>query len=66
MLSRKNYVVWGVKIRMFMEALGVWDVFEPRTLDIVVKINKDKIVLAATYQGKPKDLLLVLAEKQNS
>ena len=51
---------------MFMEALGVWDVFEPRTLDIVVKINKDKIVLAATYQGKPKDLLLVLAEKQNS
>ena len=49
-----------------MQAQGVWDAVEPRTANTVVKVKKDKMALAAIYQGIPEDMLLSLAKKQTT
>ncbi|GJS54680.1 zinc finger, CCHC-type containing protein [Tanacetum coccineum] len=66
MLSRNNYAAWAIKMRVFMQAQGVWDAVEPRTSNTVVEVKKDKMALAAIYQGIPEDLLLSLAEKETA
>ncbi|GKC36157.1 retrotransposon protein, putative, unclassified, partial [Tanacetum coccineum] len=66
MLSRNNYAAWAIKMRVFMQAQGVWDAVEPRTSNTVVEVKKDKMALAAIYQGIPEDLLLSLAEKKTA
>nr|GEY22129.1 hypothetical protein [Tanacetum cinerariifolium] len=66
MLSRNNYAAWAIKMRVFMQAQGVWDTVEPRTSNTVVEVKKDKMALAAIYQGIPEDLLLSLAEKESA
>ena len=66
MLSRSNYSAWAIKMRVFMQAQGVWDAVEPRTSNTVVEVKKDKMALAAIYQGIPEDLLLSLAEKKTA
>ncbi|KAI3788194.1 hypothetical protein L2E82_00924 [Cichorium intybus] len=66
MLSRNNYAAWAIKMRVFMQAQGVWDAVEPRTANTVVEVKKDKMALAAIYQGIPEDLLLSLAEKKTA
>nr|KAJ0222838.1 hypothetical protein LSAT_V11C200051890 [Lactuca sativa] len=66
MLSRSNYAAWAIKMRVFMQAQGVWDAVEPRTPNTTVEVKKDKMALAAIYQGIPEDLLLSLAEKQTA
>nr|GEU70482.1 hypothetical protein [Tanacetum cinerariifolium] len=37
MLSRTNYAAWAIKMRVFMQAQGVWEVVEPRTTNMVVE-----------------------------
>ncbi|GJV65184.1 hypothetical protein Tco_1476012 [Tanacetum coccineum] len=54
----------AIKMRVFMQAQGVWDAVEPKTSNTVVEVKKDKMALAAIYQGIPEDLLLSLAEKK--
>ena len=66
MLSRNHYAAWAIKMRVFMQSQGIWEAVEPRTTNTVVEVKKDKMVLAAIYQGIPEDLLLVLAEKQSA
>ncbi|GKA28552.1 putative reverse transcriptase domain-containing protein [Tanacetum coccineum] len=66
MLSRNNYAAWAIKMRVFMQAQGVWDAVEPRTSNTVVEARKDKMALAAIYQGIPEDLLLSVAEKKTA
>nr|GFD04427.1 hypothetical protein [Tanacetum cinerariifolium] len=39
---------------------------EPRTRNMAIDVKKDKLALAAIYQGIPKDLLLSLVEKQTA
>lgn len=29
MLSKSNYTAWSLKMRVFMEAHGIWDAIEP-------------------------------------
>ena len=59
-LTSSNYVVWSIKIRVIMEAQGVWDAVEA---DGVVEKRRDKMALAAIYQGIPDDTLFLLSEK---
>ncbi|KAI3523596.1 hypothetical protein L1887_01838 [Cichorium endivia] len=66
MLSRNNYGAWAIKMRVFMQAQGVWEAVEPRTANTVVEVKKDKMALAAIYQGIPEDLLMSLAEKKTA
>ncbi|XP_074336066.1 uncharacterized protein LOC141673234 [Apium graveolens] len=63
MLTRGNYTAWAIKMRVFMQAHGVWEAIEPKDLKATVEERKDKIALAAVYQGIPEDLLLSIAEK---
>lgn len=51
MLLRNNYVAWAIKMKVFMKAQGVWDAVEPKTSNTIVKVKKDKMALAAIYQG---------------
>ncbi|GKA35766.1 NB-ARC domains-containing protein [Tanacetum coccineum] len=62
----KQCWAWAIKMRVFMQAQGVWDAVEPRTSNTVVEVKKDKMALAAIYQGIPEDLLLSLAEKKTA
>nr|GFA20058.1 hypothetical protein [Tanacetum cinerariifolium] len=66
MLTRSNYAAWAIKMRVFMQAQGVWEDIEPRTRNMAIDVKKDKLALAAIYQGIPEDLLLSLVEKQTA
>lgn len=66
LLTRNNYATWAIKMKVFMQAQGVWEAVVPRTANTVVEVKKDKMALAAIYQGIPEDLLLSLAEKQTA
>lgn len=65
MLTRDNYASWCIKMKVFMQAQGVWDAVEPAA-GVAVETKKDKMALAAIYQGIPEDVLLVIAEKQTA
>lgn len=49
-----------------MQAQGVRDAIEPRRENIVIEVKKDKMALAAIYQGIAEDLFLALAEKKSA
>nr|GEU68731.1 putative reverse transcriptase domain-containing protein [Tanacetum cinerariifolium] len=66
MLSRINYAAWAIKMRVFMQAQGVWEAVEPRTANTVVEMKKDKMALATIYQGIHEDLLLSISEKKSA
>ena len=53
-----------MKMIVFMQAHGVWEAIEPKDPEVAVEEKKDKMALAAIYQGIPEDMLLSLAEKK--
>lgn len=64
MLTRANYTAWAMKMKVYMQAHGVWEAVapkDPKTTTVDDKV--DKIALAAIYQGIPEDVLLSLADK---
>ncbi|KAL8127875.1 hypothetical protein AgCh_014714 [Apium graveolens] len=61
MLTKGNYTAWALKMRVFMQAQGVWNAIEaPDPKDE----KSDKIALAMIYQGIPEDMLLSITEKK--
>ncbi|XP_074356424.1 uncharacterized protein LOC141696136 [Apium graveolens] len=77
MLTKTNYTSWAIKMKIFMQAQGVWSVVEPSDpkAAIVEKSDNsdskaasgeksDKISLALIYQGILEEVLLSIAEKQ--
>lgn len=66
MLTKTNYTVWAMKIRVFMQAHGVWEAVEPKDPKAVVEDKVDKRALAMIYQSIPEDLLLTLAERKTA
>ncbi|XP_020271959.1 uncharacterized protein LOC109847124 [Asparagus officinalis] len=63
MLTKMNYAVWAIKIRVYLQAQGVWDAIEPGT---DVETRKDKMALAAIYEAIPEKSLLLIAEKETA
>ena len=59
MLTKMNYSVWAIKMRVNLQAQGVWDAVQNEDVDE----RKDRMALAAIYQAIPEDVLLLLAEK---
>ncbi|XP_023767822.1 uncharacterized protein LOC111916382 [Lactuca sativa] len=59
MLTKINYAVWAIKMRVNLQAQGVWEVIKNAKTDE----RKDRMALAAIYQAIPEDILLMLAEK---
>lgn len=66
MLSKNNYAAWAIKMKVFMQAQGVWDAVEPTDSKDTVETGKDKKAMAAIYQGIPEETLLLVAEKQTA
>lgn len=78
MLARGNYIAWALKMKIFMQAQGVWTAVESsdakgavdgqaeRAAKVVVDKKVDKVALAMIYQGIPEDMLLSIAEKKTT
>lgn len=66
MLTKTNYMAWALKMKVFMQAHGVWEAIEPKDVKAVVDDKIDKRALAVIYHRIPEDLLLALAEKKTS
>ncbi|KAJ8759562.1 hypothetical protein K2173_007189 [Erythroxylum novogranatense] len=63
MLTKSNYAAWAIKMEVFMMAQGVWDAIEsPGPIDR----RRDKMALAAIYQGIGEDTLLQLGAKKTA
>ena len=62
MLTKMNYSVWAIKMRVNLQAQGVWDAVQNEEVDE----RKDRMALAAIYQVIPEDVLLMLAEKDTT
>ncbi|XP_057994930.1 uncharacterized protein LOC131175248 [Hevea brasiliensis] len=63
MLTKSNYAAWAIKMEVFMMAQGVW---EPIESEGPVDQRKDKMALAAIYQGIGEDTLLQLGAKKTA
>lgn len=66
MLTKSNYTAWAMKMKVFMQAHGVWEAVENSDQKAVVDERIDKIALAMIYQGIPEEMLLSLAEKKKA
>lgn len=66
MLTKSNYTAWSMKMRVFMQAHGIWNAVEPTDPKEAVEDKTDKIALAAIYQAIPEDILLSVAEKKSA
>lgn len=66
MLNRGKYTAWTLKMKVYMQAHGVWSAIENEDPKAVVEDRTDKIALAAIYQGIPEDILLSVAEKNTT
>ena len=62
MLTKMNYAVWSIKMRVNLQAQGVWDVIKNAETDE----RKDRMALAAIYQAIPEEVLLMLVEKDTA
>ncbi|XP_074373447.1 uncharacterized protein LOC141713772 [Apium graveolens] len=66
MLTKSNYASWSIKIKVNMQAHGVWEAIDPKDPKGKVVEKIDKVALAVIYQGVPEDILLSLAEKNTA
>ncbi|KAL8107457.1 hypothetical protein AgCh_024023 [Apium graveolens] len=63
MLTKTNYAAWALKMKVFMQAHGVWEAIDPKDPKTTIEEKVDKRALAVIYQGIPEELLLSIAEK---
>ncbi|CAH9076959.1 unnamed protein product, partial [Cuscuta europaea] len=63
MLTKSNYAAWAIKMEVFMVAQGVRDAIEAEG---PVDNRRDKMALAAIYQGIGEDVLLQLGAKKTA
>lgn len=66
MLTKSNYTAWSLKMRVYMQAHGIWEAVEPKNTKDAIDEKMDKMALAAIYQGIPEDVLLSIAEKKTA
>ena len=65
MLTKTNYTIWAMKMKVFMQAHGVWEAVEPKDPKATVEEKTDKRALAIIYQGIADDMLTI-EEKETS
>ncbi|XP_047331197.1 uncharacterized protein LOC124934729 [Impatiens glandulifera] len=62
LLTKSNYSLWAFKIRVNLQAQGVWEAVMFEDVDE----RMDRMALAAIYQALPEDVLLLVAEKDSA
>ncbi|XP_074322771.1 uncharacterized protein LOC141659741 [Apium graveolens] len=65
-LTKTNYTAWAMKMRLFMQAHGVWDAVKPKDVNAAIDDKMDKRAVAIIYQGIGEDLLMSIADKTTS
>ncbi|XP_074347367.1 uncharacterized protein LOC141686216 [Apium graveolens] len=65
-LTKNNYTTWAMKMKVYMQAQGVWVAIEPSDPKGAVEEKTDKVALAMIYQRLAEDMLLSIAEKSTS
>ncbi|XP_021621457.1 uncharacterized protein LOC110621483 [Manihot esculenta] len=63
LLTKTNYAAWAIKMQVYMQVQGVWDVVESED---PVDPCSDWIALAAIFQGITEDTLLQLGVKKSA
>ncbi|XP_021629670.1 eukaryotic translation initiation factor 3 subunit C-like [Manihot esculenta] len=63
LLTKTNYAAWAIKMQVYMQAQGVWNVVESED---PVDPCSDRIALAAIFQGITEDTLLQLGVKKSA
>ncbi|XP_074378345.1 uncharacterized protein LOC141719880 [Apium graveolens] len=66
MLTKTNYTAWSLKMKVYMEAHGIWEAVELKNEKVKVDEKMDKMALAAIYHGIPEEILLSIADKKIS
>lgn len=66
MLNRSNYTAWALKMKLFIQAQGVWSAIEPTDAKAPVEEKSDKVALAMVYQGIPEDIILSVTDKKTA
>ncbi|KAL8100179.1 hypothetical protein AgCh_032433 [Apium graveolens] len=74
MLTKSNYTTWSMKMRVLIQAHGVWDAVESNDPKdgaakegaVAVDDRLDKVALAMIYQSIPEEILLSMAEKKKA
>lgn len=66
MLTKTNYTTWAMKMKVFMQAYGVWDAVELKDPEVAAEEKMDKRALAIIYQGVADEILLTVADKKTS
>ena len=59
LLTKTNYTAWDMKMKVFMQAHGVWEAIDPKDPKVPADDKVDKRALAIIYQGIAEDLLPV-------
>lgn len=65
MLTKMNYTVWSMKMKVLMQAHRVWEVVEqadPKATAVEERV--DKVAMAMIHQSIPKEILMSLSEKK--
>ncbi|XP_074337557.1 uncharacterized protein LOC141674757 [Apium graveolens] len=65
MLNRGNYTVWSIKMKVYLQAQGVWHAVEADSTTPDEE-KTDKMAMEAIYQSIPEDILLSVAEKKTT
>ncbi|XP_074327215.1 uncharacterized protein LOC141665128 [Apium graveolens] len=72
MLTRMNYTVWAMKMKVLIQAHGVWEAIEQTDLKAqtdqkaCAKERVDKVALAMIYRSIPEEMLLSLSDKKKA
>ena len=61
-LTRTNYTLWAMQMRVALQSAGVWAAVSSET----VSFEEDRDALLAIYQGVPEDVLASLAGKDTA
>ncbi|XP_076886355.1 uncharacterized protein LOC143536191 [Bidens hawaiensis] len=57
-LNAMNYQVWAIKIKAIMDAYGLWETIEPRTLGATPDVTKSKQAIAFLFQTIPEEIVM--------
>lgn len=66
MLTRGNNTVWALKMKVYMQAHGIWEAVTPKDPKAAIEEKTYKMALATIYQGIPEDILLFVAKKETA
>lgn len=66
MLTKSNYTAWSLKMKVYMQAHGIWEAVDSTSKKATIEKKVDKMAMAVIYQGISEDVLLSIADKKTA